>query len=175
MRSRYRIWTLGLSVAIGAMAAGGAFAQPAPASGPGGDTVAWTVSAPEGESVKRGGRLVLTLHGAVRPGWHVYGLDQAPTGPMPLRITVEPSEVARADGAPKGSPPVRKRDPAFGLDTAFYAEAFTVTAPVRIGAQAAAGRQQIPVSVRFQTCNGDICQPPKTVRLTASVNVRGDG
>jgi hypothetical protein len=175
VRSRYRLRSLGLSVAIGAMGAGGAFAQPGPANGPAGDTVAWTVSTPDGDGVKRGGRVLLTLHGAVRPGWHVYGLDQAPTGPTPLQITVEPSEVAKADGAPKGSAPVKKRDPAFGLDTAFYAEAFTVTAPVRIVAQAAAGRQQIPVRVRFQTCNGDICQPPKTVRLSAPVNIRADG
>ena len=44
--------------------------------------------------------------------------------------------------------------------------------PVRIAPKAAAGRQLIPVSVRFQTCNGQICHPPKTVRLSIPVTVR---
>jgi hypothetical protein len=29
------------------------------------------------------------------------------------------------------------------------------------------------VSVRFQTCNGRICQPPRTVHLSATVNLQG--
>ena len=39
----------------------------------------------------------------------------------------------------------------------------------------AAGPQQIPISVRFQTCNGHICQPPKTVKLSVPVTVRANG
>jgi DsbC/DsbD-like thiol-disulfide interchange protein len=166
---------LSLSLLIGATLVGAAAAQP---GGPGpaaGDTVAWTVSATDGGAVKPGARVPLVLHAAVRQGWHVYGLNQAPTGPTALRVAVEAGEVAKAEGAPKGSAPIRRRDPAFGVDTEYYADAFTVTAPVRIGRHAAAGPQHIAVSVQFQTCNGDICQPPKTVRLSAPVTVRADG
>jgi hypothetical protein len=140
-----------------------------------GDTVTWTLSSPGADAVKPGSRLALTLHGAVLDGWHVYSLKQLPEGPTPLRVTLDPSEVAAADGAPAGSAPSKTHDPAFDLDTQFYAHAFTVTVPVRIGSHLAAGRQLIPVSVRFQTCNGQICQPPKTVRLSAPINVRADG
>lgn len=144
-----------------------------PGRGPGRglpDTVSWTASAPD--TVERGGRLNLTLQGLVEPGWHVYGLKQLPTGPTPLKVALEQNEVAAAAGAPTGSAPVKSHDPSFDLETQYYDKPFTVTAPVRIGAKAAAGRQLIPVSVRFQTCNGQICHPPKTVRLTVPVTVR---
>jgi DsbC/DsbD-like thiol-disulfide interchange protein len=163
---------LSLSVLVAASLARAASAQPQNPSA--GDTVAWTISAPEGV-VKPGERLPLTLHAAVRPGWHVYGLNQAPTGPTPLRVSIEASAVARADAAARGSLPTKEHSRAFDADTEFYAAAFTVTAPVRIGAHAASGRQQIPVSVEFQTCSGEICQPPKTVRLSAPVNIRANG
>lgn len=168
MALRHPLARLGLAALV-ATGATPALAQP-----PAGDTVTWTASA-AAESVKPGGRAVVTLHGVVRPGWHVYGFDQKPTGPTPLKVALDPSEVATTDGAPKGSPPVLQRDAAFGFDTQFYAADFTVTAPLRIGAHAPAGRQQILLSVRFQTCNGTICHPPKTVRLSAPVTVRGEG
>jgi DsbC/DsbD-like thiol-disulfide interchange protein len=163
---------LNLSVLVAASLAGAAAAQPpSPSSG---DTVAWTVAAPDAV-VTPGERLSLILHGTVRQGWHVYGLKQAPTGPTPLRVGIEAGEVARADGPPKGSPPVKEHSRAFDADTEFYAAGFTIAAPVRIGAHPAAGRQQIPVSVQFQTCNGDICQPPKAARLLVPVTVRANG
>lgn len=140
----------------------------------GGDTVAWSASTPA-QAVKPGGRVKITLQGAVQGGWHVYGLQQLPDGPTPLRVSLDSSDIAAADGAPAGSPVTKLQDPSFNLQTQFYEHDFTVTAPVRIGAHAAAGQQQIPISVRFQTCNGRICQPPKTVRLSVPVNIRANG
>ncbi len=150
--------------------AGAASAQPSI----GGDTVAWSATAPA-QAVKPGGRVKITLKGAVQNGWHVYGLEQLPDGPTPLRVTLDASDVAAADGAPAGSPVTKLQDPSFNLQTQFYEHDFTVTAPVRIGAHAAAGAQVIPVNVRFQTCNGRICQPPKTVKLSVAVNVQANG
>src|ERR1700749_4996015 len=67
-----RLRTLGVT-GFGVVAlslCGGAFAQPS--LGP--DTVFWTASAPA-QSVKPGGRVNVTLRGAVKSGWHVYGFD----------------------------------------------------------------------------------------------------
>ena len=81
--------------------------------------------------------------------------------------------IAAADGQPTGSPPIKHQDPSFNLETQYYEQDFTVTAPLRIGPRVAAGEQQIPISVRFQTCNGRICQPPRTIHLSATVNPQG--
>ncbi len=136
------------------------------------ETVSWTVAAPA-QAVKPGSRATLTLKGAVEEGWHVYALKQLPNGPTPLRVTLDQNAVASANGAPAGSPATKIHDQGFNLDTQFYSHAFTVTLPVRVSAHPAAGTQSIPVSVRFQTCNDRVCQPPKTVHLTAAISIAG--
>ena len=150
---------------------GATYAQSAARAG---DTVSWTLSAPV-SNVRQGAHLQLALKGEVLEGWHVYSSEQLPTGPIPLLVKLDPGEVAASDGAITATPPEKSHDTSFNLDTQYYSKSFTVTVPVRIGAQAPTGAQQIPVSVRFQTCNGRICKPPKTVSLTATVNVGAAG
>ncbi|HZQ41096.1 MAG TPA: protein-disulfide reductase DsbD N-terminal domain-containing protein [Rhizomicrobium sp.] len=126
-----------------------------------GETVTWTASvAPDAK---------LNLHAQVKDGWHVYALKQLPGGPTPLLVMVDPNGVATANGQAVGSRPTKIHDPDFNLDTEYYTRAFTVTLPLRLAAPAGKGQRQIPVSVRFQTCNGQICQPPKLVHLAASL------
>jgi len=134
------------------------------------ETVNWTITAPA-DAVKQGGKVTLTLHGEVADGWHVYALKQLPNGPTPLRVTLDQNVIATASGAPVGSPATKIHDQGFNLDTQFYSHAFTVSLPLQVGVQSASGPQQIPVSVRFQTCNDRICQPPKTVHLSAAVSI----
>ena len=160
-----------ICAALGASAlAGAAVAQPSL----GGDTVSWSASTPA-QGAKPGGKVTVTLRGAVQSGWHVYSLQQLPDGPTPLRVTLDAADIAAPDGQPSGSPATKLQDPSFNLETQYYEHDFTVTAPVRIGRHVAAGPQQIPVSVRFQTCNGHICQPPKTVRLSVPITIRANG
>lgn len=163
--SRFR-FALGAAILSLAAAHHPAFAQI-------GDTVTWTAAAGPAQGVKPGARVVLSLRGVVKDGWHVYGLDQLPAGPTPLRVALEPNLVANGAGAITASKPIRQHDPSFNLETQYYSRDVTVTAPVRISARAAAGAQQVPLTVRYQTCDGRFCQPPKTVRLNATVNVRG--
>lgn len=136
-----------------------------------GETVSWTVSVQPQSATKPASALTLTLHGQVLDGWHVYALKQLPGGPTPLRVTLGPNNVATANGEPTGSPPTKIHDPSFDLETQFYSHAFTVTVPARVASRPAAGRQLIPVSVRFQTCNDRVCQPPKTEHLSAPITV----
>jgi hypothetical protein len=174
-RSRAKLGRELAALAIGAGLSTFALAETAIAQPSlGAETVAWTAPAPV-QAAKPGGRLNITLHGAVQKGWHVYGLKQLPDGPNPLRVALDASDVAKADGPPVGSPATKFQDPSFNLETQFYDHDFTVTAPVRIGPHAAAGAQTIPISVSFQTCNGGICQPPRTVRLSVPVTIRSNG
>ena len=131
------------------------------------DTVSWTVAPLD--IAKKPGHATLTLHGAVAAGCHVYSLKQLPEGPTPLVASVAANDVAAVDGAATGSAPTKFHDPAFGLETQFYTGQFTLMLPVRLKTQGSAG-QTIPVDVRFQTCNGRVCQPPKTVHLSAVIN-----
>jgi DsbC/DsbD-like thiol-disulfide interchange protein len=131
------------------------------------ETVTWTASVRP--AATPASPLALTLHAQVRDGWHVYALKQLPGGPTPLRVTLDPNSVATAAGDPVGTPPTKVHDRGFDLETQFYSHAFSVTVPLRIGA--ASSGAQLPVSVRFQTCNDRICQPPKTVHLSAPISL----
>jgi hypothetical protein len=168
-RHRHALRTIWLVLA-GLPLPGAALAQtPLP------ETVTWSVSAPSDAAVKPGSRVALTVHGTVLSGWHVYALKQNPLGPTPLRIALDANDAARADGAPTGSPPTKTHDAAFNLETRFYSDAFTLTVPVRLGSHLPAGQKSIPLRVQFQTCNGQICQPPKTVHLSAQINLQAGG
>jgi DsbC/DsbD-like thiol-disulfide interchange protein len=134
-------------------------------------TVTWSVAAAS-EAAKPGSKLALVVQGTVLDGWHVYSLKQAPDGPTPLLVNLAANAVAGADGAVKESTPEKIHDAAFGLDTQFFAHPFTVTVPVKLKANLKPGPQAIPLNVRFQTCSGGTCQPPKTVRLSAAIDVQ---
>lgn len=137
----------------------------------GADTVAWSVAAPQGE-VKPGASIKLAVKGAVVEGWHIYALEQGSRGPIPLSIDIDKNTVATADGALIAAPPVKAHDKSFGFETQYYDKDFTVEVPVQIDARSATGAQEIPVSVYFQSCNGKVCHPPKSVTLSAPVNVK---
>jgi hypothetical protein len=156
-------------VALLACVAGGALAQPGNQPGQGGTTVTWAPAPPV--SLRQGGHGALLLHGTVRDGWHVYALKQQENGPTPLRVALDTNDIAVPAGAVQGSKPVVAHDQAFNLDTPYYIHDFTITVPLRVKPHVAAGRHAVPVSVRFQTCNGQTCEPPKTLHLTAAVDV----
>lgn len=122
-------------------------------------------------AVKRGTRAVIELSAEVQEGWHVYGLTQFPGGPTPLHASVDANETALGTGLATGTPPVKKHDTAFDLDTEVYERSFAVHLPIQINEHTAEGKQSVPVSVRFQACNDHVCLPPRTVHISVPVEV----
>jgi DsbC/DsbD-like thiol-disulfide interchange protein len=142
-----------------------------PKSAFGADTVSWSVSVPK-EDVKPGAKIKLAVKGTVVEGWHIYALEQGARGPIPLSVDVEKNAVAVAAGALIAAPPVKAHDKSFGFETQYYDKDFTIEVPVQIDAKSATGAQQIPVIVYYQSCNGKVCHPPRSVTLLAPVNVK---
>jgi len=160
----------GIVVALGAIAgvSATAVAQAPP------DNVHWTVAVASGAApVKAGSDVTVDVNGSIDDGWHVYGLKQLPGGPTSLRLTLEANDTATAAGDPSESPPQKIHDSRFGLDTQFHTGTVTLHLPVRVTA-AAAGSRTIPVSVRFQLCSEGECKPPRTVHLSAPIEVIPD-
>jgi hypothetical protein len=135
-------------------------------------SVNWT-AATTVPTARRGGRVPIVLAGSPAESWHIYGFGQQPRGPISLAVALDPSPLATADGRPTASPPIKVFEPAFGLETPYYLRNFSVTIPIRLKADAPIGRQLIPVSIRFQACSGGTCEPPKTIHLSAPVQVVG--
>jgi DsbC/DsbD-like thiol-disulfide interchange protein len=135
------------------------------------DRVQWAAALNSTGAVKAGETATVELSGTIKDGWHVYALTEPPGGPTALRVTLDDNEVALAAGTASGTPPRKRHDPSFGLETKFYTHAFTIRLPVQLKQQSTAGRQSIPVSVRFQTCSDRECQPPTTIHLLVPVDV----
>ena len=133
--------------------------------------VQWAAALSSPGAIKGGDAATVELSGTIREGWHVYALTQPAGGPTALRVTVDDNEIALATGAPSGTPPQKRHDPSFGIETRFYTHAFTIHLPVQVKQQPTAGQQGIPVSVRFQTCSDRECQPPTTTHLLVPVDV----
>ena len=76
-------------------------------------------------------------------------------------------------GTTSGTAPEKVHDSHFGFDTQLYTHPFVIHLPVQVSADPAAGRQLIPVSVRFQACSDRECLLPKTVHLTVPIEVAG--
>lgn len=154
-----------LLLATAIIARGSAAAQ-APA-----DNVHWTVAVvSEHGALVAGSDVTVEISGAIDDGWHVYGLQQLPGGPIPLRVALDANDTAFAAGSPVESPTQKIHDSRFGLDTQFHTRTVQVRLPVRIAA-GISGNRSIPVSVRFQLCSEGECKPPRTVHLAASLEV----
>jgi hypothetical protein len=140
------------------------------AQGPLPQPVQWKASLAPETPLKAGDRVNIDLSGAVEAGWHVYALTQPPGGPIPLRVSVDENDVAQSRGEPTGAAPIKKQDPSFQLETQLYEGDFTLQLPILVK-HPSAGKQLIPLSVRFQACNDRVCMPPRTVRLSLPVQV----
>jgi hypothetical protein len=139
------------------------------------DAVHWTATVQPATTITRGNTVTLDLSGEVGEGWHVYGPEQHSGGPTPLKITIDTPDVAAAVGPLSGAAAEKVQDTHFGFVTQLYTHPFILHLPLRVNEQLPAGRQLIPVSVRFQACSDRECLLPRTVHLSVPIDVAGTG
>jgi hypothetical protein len=135
------------------------------------DAVHWSASVNSSTTITRGSTATLDLSGDVQDGWHVYALEQHSGGPTPLRITLDANTIVAAAGPTSATAAEKVQDTHFGFETQLYTHPFIVHLPVRVGRELAAGRQLIPLSVRFQACSDRECLLPRTVHLSIPIDV----
>jgi len=159
-----RHWAVAAAVAaaLRVITGAGATAADAPV-----DPVQWTAALVSGDTPGTANVATLAVSGVIEEGWHVYALEQLPGGPTPLRVALDQNVIATAAGPATGSPAQKEYSASFGLDTHYYTHSFAVRLPVQLSAQRPAGRQLIPLSVRFQACSDRECLLPRTLHLTA--------
>lgn len=133
--------------------------------------VQWAGSAIPKTPVKQGNKIEIDLSAEVQEGWHVYGLTQAPSGPTPLRVTLDENGVVQILAVESGTAPVKKHDPSFDLETEFYPQSFSLRIRTQVKQNPAVGNQFIPVSIRFQACNDRMCLPPRTAHLSVPIEI----
>jgi len=114
----------------------------------------WTLtaepaSAPAGSTV----RIRAAVH--IEPGWHLYSASSA--AGLPAHFEVSPESLQRV----LQQPPKRAFDAVQGAETETYEGDTAFLLEVKVRAGAPAGKEDITVDVRYQTCNDKTCVPGK--------------
>jgi Disulphide bond corrector protein DsbC len=133
--------------------------------------VQWAGAVNPKATVERGKKLALELSAVIEDGWHVYGLEQLPTGPAPLRATLGENDVALSAGSVSDSEPIKKHDRGFDLDTQEYSHSILLHLPIQLKSNSPARKQMVPVNNRFQACSDKTCLPPRTVLLSVPIEI----
>jgi thiol:disulfide interchange protein DsbD len=136
------------------------------------EPVKWSMKSTSPDTpVKRGDSFTLQMTATIEPGWHLYSTDQEEGGPTPTRIVLASDQPFEQAGGIASTEPKNIMDPNFNLMTQYYEGEATFTMTLKAKAAAPPGKADVKVNVTFQTCSDQLCLPPKTVKLTAAVNV----
>ncbi len=124
------------------------------------DPIRWSVTRSSGSEVKLSARIL--------DGWHLYSITQKPGGPIPTRITIAADQPYELTGEIDSSPPEVHHDESFDMDVEQHQGEAEFTLPIRLRKGAKSGGD-LQIKIRFQTCSGQLCLPPKTVTAIAKV------
>lgn len=134
--------------------------------------IRWSIKPPAVKgSLKPGDKFSVKLVAEIDAGWHLYSLSQPAGGPIPTRITIASSQPFKLAGNVGSPAPLVAHDPNFDIDTEFYEGTATFTVPVKVNANAPAGKTKLQVSAFFQSCNDQFCLPPRTVKLDVPIEI----
>ena len=110
-----------------------------------------------------GEAVTVTVKAQIDPGWHIYSVVPAVTGPAATAI------VALGDATPLGTTtedaPISKFDPNFQTQVAYHEATATFTRQFRVKSAVST------VTLHYQTCNDHVCLPPTDVSLPVALTV----
>jgi thiol:disulfide interchange protein len=127
----------------------------------------WTAVA-EPPSARPGGTALVRLTAKIDPGWHLYSAS-SPEG-IPASFHFDSN--AAIDGTRTfQTPPKRAFDPNFNADTETYDSDAKFILEAKLKSDAPAGPVELPLNIRFQTCNDRLCVPGRTaVKVALTVD-----
>jgi hypothetical protein len=121
-------------------------------------------------SAKPGAKITLTISGQIDPGWHLYAIEEPDGGPIATIVGLtegDPADLLSVDE----SKPIVIDDPLFHMRTGFFRSAVDFTLHLRVDPSAKPGPNPLHVLIHFQSCNNQVCLPPRTDTLEVPLNV----
>jgi thiol:disulfide interchange protein DsbD len=135
------------------------------------DPIKWSFGPKIPTKAKAGDVLKVELVARIDETWHLYSVTQPPP-PIATRITVPAGQPFSLGGSIDAPSPRVAFDENFGIDAEYYSESASFTLPVKVAA-GTTGAQKLRVQAYYQTCNNQLCMPPKTVTIEATIEVSG--
>lgn len=115
-----------------------------------------------------GGGALVRVTATIDPGWHLYSAS-SPAG-LPASFQFGPNAVVVRTRVFQ-APPKRAFDPNFNAETETYEGEAKFVLDLKLKADAPAGPAELPLSIRYQTCNDRECVPG---RWSGAVALRVD-
>jgi hypothetical protein len=125
------------------------------------DPVAWSAAAHERQP---DGTIIVVVSARIERGWYIYGMRQPEDGPAPLRFR-GPAGSGVAVGPVQTPMPRVSYDKGFRARVGKHYDTPSFLVPVRLSRSA----PHVAIEVRYQACNDDVCLPPRTVAVQASL------
>ena len=135
--------------------------------------VTWSLALAPDSRPATGGRFAAIVTAKIDADWHVYSMTQPPNGPAALLVGLPGGQPFSLAGPVAESRPTTKIDPTFGLETQFFAEAATLTVPIRVAPGTPPGRRTLQINLDYQICSKSTCLPPATAELKLDVAITG--
>lgn len=126
------------------------------------------------DPVARGGNLQVAVVMKIKPGFHVNAREVTEDYLIKTDLKVGDAQGFKAGDVtyPKGT--LQKFT--FSKDKALnvYTDSVTLRVPLTVAADAPAGAQHLALKLRYQACSNEICLPPVTLPVDATINVAAD-
>jgi thiol:disulfide interchange protein DsbD len=119
-----------------------------------------------------GGQGLAVVRVTVREGWHVNADPPSLDYLIPTVLELSPAAGLRPERV--GYPPARRVK--FGFEEqplAVYDGTFELRVPLRADPDAAAGARTLAGTLRFQSCNDQVCLAPAEVPVSIAVRIEG--
>lgn len=127
--------------------------------------VKWSLAVEEtSKPPNKGDVFNVVLKAEIEKGWHLYALEKTEGGPIATRISVADGSLFEL-GKIEAPKPFEFDDTSFGATTKFYEDSVKFTLPVKVLETFEEGSTKLKIKIRFQTCNNEMCLPPKTVTV----------
>lgn len=120
--------------------------------------------------LRPGGKVDVTVHFAVGPGWHIYGAP-LPAGEDITSTKMSFDQAVAAKQSISMPPATPMRFDALGETLPVYQGNFAASAQLQLAPAVKPGPQTLPGTLSFQECNNLLCKMPRQVPFSLPINV----
>jgi hypothetical protein len=124
--------------------------------------------------VPRGQTFEIAVVGEIKPGFHING--NKPLEEYLIPTTVEPQLPAGFKLLSASYPQAKLQKFPFSENKlAVYDGTFVVRLKLQAASDAPLGSSKLPLTLRYQACNDELCLPPVKIPLTAQLEIAAPG
>jgi DsbC/DsbD-like thiol-disulfide interchange protein len=122
------------------------------------------------EQLRPGGKVGVTVHFAVAPGWHIYGAP-LPAGEdiTSTSLSFDPAVAAKQSISMPPATPMRFD--ALGETLPVYQGNFAASAQLQLAPAIKRGPLALPGTLSFQECNNLLCKMPRQVPFSLPITI----